>query len=136
MSLFSGLTAKLGALGLLLILLASGATYIHHKGAASQKAKDAKVILVLNGEIAQYQYQAEQDATAFLKLNQAAEAAKADAALQKVYADAALQQFHAEQQQQADAEAKRAAIVAKAEKTPACDTKLSVKLCPDLLKDY
>lgn len=132
----SSLYAKLIGLGLVLALIASAGAYIHHKGAASQKAVDGKVIAALNVQIAGYKAQEASTAIALQKINAAADAAKADAAVQKSYADAAFAQLAADQQARVANEAKRATVVAHAATTPACDTKLSAKVCADLATGY
>jgi outer membrane protein assembly factor BamA len=133
---FAGLYAKLIGLAVVLALIAGGALLIHHKGAESQKAVDAKVIAALHVQIDGYQAAAEQTATVLLRVNKAAEDAKADAATQKLYADAALQQLRVDRKAASEAESQHAATVAVAEKTPACDTTLTSKLCPDIANGY
>lgn len=136
MNLLTGLYGKLIGAGIAVLLILSAGAYIHHKGAASQKAKDSKVIAALQVEVAGYHAQAEVTARAMQQINAQAEAAQQDAATQKAYADAALQQVQIERTTRAKSEAKRAGIVAKVTATPAADTKLSQKLVPELAADY
>ena len=132
----AGLYAKLIGAGLVLALIAGAALYMHHAGAVSQKAADDAKYNTLQTLSDSYKQQVRNDATAMLKINRDAEAAKSFAALQRTYADAALQQVASDRITMRAMESARKVAVTKAESTSACDTRMSVQMCTPMRHGY
>ena len=125
----AGLYAKLIGAGLVLALIAGAALYMHHAGAVSQKAADQAKYDTLKTLSDSYKSQVRNDATAMVKINRDAAAAKSYADLQRSFAIAAIQQLHADEQSRAANDAAWQAKLADAVKSNGCQAQLQAKLC-------